>query len=89
MRTQFELGEIIITREAAERLVSTDVMAALRRHAAGDWGDVYPEEPLENRVCLDYGLAVQAVYRDSKGTEFHIYTEDDRTKTKVTLLDEY
>jgi len=87
MKPQFELGEIIITREAADRLVSADVMAALRRHAAGDWGDVYPDEPLENRVCLEYGLAVQSVYRDSKGTEFHICTDDDRTKTKVTLLD--
>ena len=37
------LGQIVITANASARLDPAAVSEGLRRHAAGDWGDICPE----------------------------------------------
>ena len=43
---RFSLGQLAITANASVRLVTEEVMTALRRHARGDWGDLCPEDSL-------------------------------------------
>lgn len=89
MKRKFELGATVITRNAAERLASDDVMLALRRHASGDWGDCCLEDQKENDFSLDNNLRLMSVYHDSNRTKFYVITEHDRSATTVLLPDDY
>jgi len=89
MKPKFELGETVITRNAADQLVSSDVMLALRRHASGDWGDCCVEDQKENDFSLDHKLRLMSVYHDSNQNKFYIITEHDRSVTTVLLPDDY
>ena len=48
----FPLGQTVITRTAESVLNPEDIFVSLRRHAAGDWGDVCPEDKAENELSL-------------------------------------
>jgi len=89
MRGKFELGRIVSTAGAIEALDPGDVMKALQRHAAGDWGEVCPEDWKENELSLREGFRLLSVYRDRNATIFWIITEADRSATTVLLPDEY
>jgi hypothetical protein len=89
MKLLFPLGRAVITPNALDILVSADVMAALGRHVAGDWGDVCPEDWEENELSLKEGFRLLSSYRDSKGTTFWIVTEADRSATTVLLPEDY
>lgn len=89
MKPKFELGETVITRNAAERLVSHDVLLALHRHASGDWGDCGVEDQKHNDFSLDNHLRLMSVYHDSNQNKFYVITEHDRSATTVLLPDDY
>lgn len=89
MRKKFKLGSTFITPQARDMLVPSDVVAALTRHARGDWGDVCPEDKAENEFALKRYLRLFSVYHDSKSTKFWIITEADRSVTTVLLPDDY
>lgn len=86
---KFPLGEIVATRGAAEGVAPDDVLRALERHAAGDWGDCDPEDWAENELSLREGFRLFSVYHSSAGTKFWIITEADRSVTTVLLPEEY
>jgi len=44
MPTLFPLGQTVITRGALAVLPPADVLAAIRRHTDGDWGDAGDED---------------------------------------------
>ncbi len=87
--SKFPLGRMLSTPGAWAELDSEDVLKALRRHAAGDWGDVCEEDRAENEFALDKYLRLFSVYRDRNGTKFWIITEADRSVTTVLLPAEY
>ena len=88
-RQSFPLGQILITPDAMDCLDSADVYQALRRHARGDWGDVPPEDKVENDLSLKEGFRLLSGYSDRNGNEFYIITEADRSVTTVMLTDNY
>ena len=45
---RFPLGRIVITPNALQSVPQPDVLAALRRHATGDWGEVDEHDHREN-----------------------------------------
>ena len=45
---KFELGRLVATQFAVRSLAKTDIIHGLRRHAAGDWGNLPPEEKEAN-----------------------------------------
>lgn len=90
---KFRLGQVVMTRGVAAMIDDRlDLHAALldliRRHAAGDWGNVCREDRAANdaamagdgRLLSAYELASQKVW---------IITEWDRSATTVLLPDEY
>lgn len=89
MHKKFKLGSTFITPPARDTLVPADVVTALTRHAAGDWGDVCPDDRAENEFAVTRRLRLFSVYHDSNGTKFWIITEADRSVTTVLLPDDY
>ncbi len=85
----FPLGRIIVTANALSRLTQVDILTALRRHAASDWGDLDEEDRNENTFSLENGLRLFSVYHAVSGTKFWIITESDRSCTTVLLPEDY
>ena len=87
--SKFPLGQTVITSNAQGQLEPDDVLTALRRHAAGDWGDVDEHDRKENELSLREGFRLLSVYSDRNSTKFWIITEADRSATTVLLPEDY
>ena len=85
---KFPLGQIVITSNAAAILDSGPVNEGLRRHAAGDWGDVCPEDASLNDEALKAGDRLLSVYGNGE-RRFWIITESDRSVTTVLMPEDY
>ena len=86
---KFPLGQIMSTPGALDTLTATELREALRRHAAGDWGDCCPDDAAENDFALDKYLRIFSVYHTAAGVKFWVITEADRSVTTVLLPEEY
>ncbi|HZU34746.1 MAG TPA: hypothetical protein VFA18_02485 [Gemmataceae bacterium] len=86
--SKFPLGEVVITANAAQHLDTIAVHQALRRHAAGDWGDICPEDASENEYALGHGFRLMSVYGTGQ-RRFWVITEADRSATTVLMPDDY
>lgn len=83
------LGQTVATPAALGVLSRTDIVTALRRHAAGDWGEVDDEDRAANDRALTTGERLLSVYRSATGDPFWVITEADRAATTVLLPDDY
>ena len=64
-------------------------MTFLRRHLAGDWGELDEHDRHENELSLQNGWRILSCYRLRNGTRIWIITEADRSVTTVLLPEEY
>jgi hypothetical protein len=87
-RPKFPLGQIVITANAQARLDPADVQQGLSRHAAGDWGDLCPDDAAQNERGLKDGHRLFSAYGAGEG-RFWIITECDRSVTTVLLPLDY
>ena len=83
------LGQIVATPAALGVLSEHDLVAALRRHASGDWGDVDAHDRAANDDALTSRDRLLSVFRSSDGTTFWVVTEADRSATTVLLPEDY
>lgn len=83
------LGQVVATPAALGVLTQPDIVAALRRHASGDWGDVDAHDRAANDDALKAGERLLSVYRSANGTTFWVITEADRSATTVLLPSDY
>lgn len=87
---KFPLGHIVATPGALAAIPEEEILAALARHHAGDWGEeLCPEDRQENERSLENGSRLLSAYRSTSGTRFWIITEADRSATTVLLPSEY
>jgi hypothetical protein len=86
---KFPLGKIVMTANAAGRLDTIAVHEGLRRHARGDWGDVYTEDARENELALRRGGSRLFSVYGSGPDRFWIITEADRSATTVLMPLDY
>jgi hypothetical protein len=86
---RFPLGRIVATRNAVEKLTWDDILPAIKRHLAGDWGDVCADDRKENELSLEKGFRLLSVYRSFTGVKFWIITEADRSATTVLMPEDY
>ena len=102
LKTAFNPGQIVATAGAAAALavlartleIKTEQIASalLRRHLAGDWGDVDDEDKAMNDAALVDGSRLLSAYHvgDSQTPiKFWIITEADRSFTTLLLPNEY
>jgi len=83
------LGQTVATPAALLAITQPDIVAALRRHSAGDWGEVDAHDRAANDDALRCGERLLSVYRSANGTTFWVITEADRSVTTVLLPEDY
>jgi hypothetical protein len=88
---RFGLGTVVATPGALEVLGNLEVSPSelVECHAAGDWGDVPPEDARENEHALRRGFRVMSSYPLSGGVRVWVITEADRSSTCILLPAEY
>lgn len=86
---KFQMGHLVSTPNALERIPNPEILAALQRHMTGDWGDVDEHDREENEFSLMRALRLFSVYRSAQGVKFWIITEADRSATTVLLPEDY
>ncbi len=89
----FPLGRVVATPGALELVGPEGVYGLLRRHAAGDWGDLDAHDRGENLRALKTGARIFSAYETpGKGLRpgrVWVITEADRSSTCVLLPEEY
>ena len=86
---KFRLGHIVATANARLRLTDGDILAGIRRHQSGDWGEVQRGDWRANERALKEGTRLFSVYRSASNLRFYIITEADRSSTTVLLPEDY
>ena len=88
---RFPLGQLLTTPAALDALRDAGLtpLALLARHAAGDWGDLDPEDGQLNERALRGGGRLFSAYGFTAGSKVWIITEADRAATTVLLPDDY
>jgi hypothetical protein len=91
MIPRFPLGRIVGTPGALFALeeAGENPHAFLRRHLAGDWGDLDEHDRRENERSLTDGCRLLSAYTLSTGARLWIITEADRSATTLLLPSEY
>lgn len=88
-KNQFDLGQIVITRQALNVLPLDMVYLGLERHVNGDWGDLDSFDQDQNDLALTEGGRLMSRYESADGVVFWIITEHDRAITTVLLPSDY
>lgn len=89
IQAKFKMGEIYVTRSASNKISTEDCYKALKRHAAGDWGDLCDEDKALNEMSLTEGGRLFSAYKSAAGVKFWIITEADRSVTTILLPEDY
>ena len=86
---KFALGQTVITANAKAVLPELDVVLALQRHQAGDWGELEEHDRQMNEEGLRNEGRLFSVYKSVRDQKFYIITEWDRSITTVLLPEDY
>ena len=93
MSARFAPGRVVATPGALDLIGHAGACALLRRHAAGDWGDLDAHDRRENERALETGARIFSAYETpGKGLRpgrVWVITEADRSSTCVLLPEEY
>lgn len=86
----FSLGAVVATSAVALHLSENniEIHSYLSRHLQGDWGDVPPEDIIENDYAAKNGLRVLSAYI-AANRRVWIITEADRSVTTFLFPEEY
>ncbi len=89
MDTKIPLGNVVVTPRVQEIVAPEDIMHAIERHAAGDWGAVSSTDRTANNRAIEDRTRVLSVYVTAQGVQFWVITESDRSVTTVLLPEDY
>lgn len=85
---KFPLGRLFATKVVLLAISREEIKRALRRHAAGDWGNIPPDEAERNDWAVHESAEIQSTYLTEGGAFFDVVTEPDRSMTVVHLHSE-
>ncbi len=90
----FKMGTIYLTQSVNCKISESErfemfVIRSLKRHTAGDWGDLGQEDKKENELSLEKGFRLLSSYKYKDGTKIWIITEADRSATTILFPEEY
>ena len=86
---KFRLGRLVATPGALSSIPNPEILIAIARHQAGDWGELSEEDCTSNDQALIGGGRLLSAYQSTTGIRFWIITEADRTITTILLPEEY
>src|ERR1051325_11582317 len=69
---KFRIGRIVAIPNALTRLTQDDILSAIQRHQAGEWGDVDEHDRQANELALRQGTRLLSVYHTPAGVKFWI-----------------
>jgi hypothetical protein len=86
-----DIGHPVITVAAKAALEAAGIspVLLLARHVRGDWGDLEPEDRLQNELGLLLGKRLLSSYVLPGQEKVWIITEADRSVTTVMLPSDY
>ena len=93
---KFDLGRVVATPSAMEKLSAIDpdgnhrrvAAGMISRHHHGDWGDISREDAMGNDYAIENGARIVSVYKED-GNDFFVITEaadDDGARACTTIL---
>jgi hypothetical protein len=87
-------GQLVMTRGVNDLVADDEEFArhvhlSIRRHLAGDWGDVGDEDRAANESALREGERLFSVYQKEGVPRIWIITEWDRSYTTILFPEEY
>ncbi len=85
----FRLGRILSTPNALAKIDNEDILAAIQKHQAGDWGDLDQKDREANDRALEEGTRLLSIYHSARRIKFWIITEADRSATTVLMPEDY
>lgn len=88
----FSLGQMVATPQAIAALAEDGQtpLDLLKRHVAGDWGDVCPDDARTNEQAVTNGDRIFSVYHtNNKQEKLYVITEWDRSVSTVLMSHEY
>jgi hypothetical protein len=80
---KFEPGRVCITAAAAAVLAPADILRAISRHVAGDWGRLDEHDRQVNERALLTRGQLMSVYNASDGADFWVITDPQWQTTNV------
>ena len=91
---KFSTGRLVATPGVLQALedkgLGQDILAGfLRRHLAGDWGDLDDHDRQENDFSVGNRLRILSAYTIPEGPKVWVITEADRSATTFLLPEEY
>lgn len=90
---RFELGRLVATPAALHSLTREQIILALARHEAGDWGELDAEDQRANEQALTCGARILSAYTFGNAPEgsvkVWVITEADRRFTTILLPEDY
>ena len=86
----FKLGKVVATPGALKFCEehSINPLMLLKRHIAGDYGDLSIEDVQANILAVQHDLRIFSSYKFD-GSKIWIITEADRSSTCLLMPDEY
>ena len=90
----FHLGSVSATAQVVSSLDEQTILAIVRRHAMGDWGDICREDRMSNMMAIERDERILSKYNleqfGYEGLEnVYVITEADRSYTTVMFTSEY
>lgn len=87
----FPLGQVVATPGALSALHRSAQTPSdfLRRHVAGDWGEISDHDQKANQEAIREGSRILSSYTTAAGEDIWIITEADRSLTTLLLPSEY
>jgi hypothetical protein len=89
MSVNFNVGRVSATAALRESASHSEMITALKRHRAGDWGEVTESDWQSNQDALESEDRLVSIYTTNGGERFYIITEADRCSTTLLLAEEY
>lgn len=94
IKALFHLGNVAATTQVVSSLDEQTILAIVRRHAIGDWGDICHEDRMSNIMAIERDERILSRYNlEQFGYErledVYVITEADRSYTTVMFTSEY
>jgi hypothetical protein len=101
IQPKFQIGQLVATPGALEALqqANQSPMEFIRRHIAGDWGDLGNDDKRQNEEAIanehtagtenDLRDRIVSVYKTKQGKVLWIITEWNRELTTILLPEDY
>ncbi len=91
---KFNSGRLVVTRGVNDLMAHDEKFAghvylSLKRHLAGDWGEVCDEDRVANEQALKEGTRLFSVYQKERLPKIWVITEWDRSVTTILFPEEY